>query len=101
MTFLALHARLISTVRLRISNGETTERGFARLAGISQPHIHHALKGARALSPAMCDRILEGLGLTVLDLVVDAVHCATLTAPLPERRPHDRSPAPLPRSDSN
>lgn len=101
MTFLALHARLISAVRFRISNGEITERGFARLAGVSQPHIHHVLKGARALSPAMSDRILEGLGLTVLDLVLDGVRRGEFTAPSPERRLRGRSQVLPPRSGAN
>jgi hypothetical protein len=98
MTFLTLHARLIWMVQVRIRNGDITERGFARLTGISQPHIHHVLKGARALSPGMSDRILEGLGLTVLDLVDGPAWGAALSAPLPKRPPRGKSRAPLPRS---
>ena len=98
MTFLALHARLIRMVQVRIRNGDITERGFARLTGISQPHIHHVLKGVRALSPEMSDRILEGLGLTVLDLVDGPAWSAALSAPLPDRPRRGKSRAPLPRS---
>ena len=101
MTFLTLHARLIRLVQARIRNGDITERGFARLTGISQPHIHHVLKGVRALSPGMSDRVLEGLGLTVLDLVDGPAWLEALSAPLPERPPPGKSPAPLPRSSAS
>ena len=98
MTFLTLHARLIRMVQVRIRNGDITERGFARLTGISQPHIHHVLKGVRALSPEMSDRVLKGLGLTVLDLVDGPAWSAALSAPLPDRPRRGKSRAPLPRS---
>jgi len=98
MTFLALQARLISVIRVRIRNGEITERAFARMVGISQPHIHNVLKGARALSPELCDRVMDWLGITVLDLVESDAWCAVLIAPLPVRPPRDRSQAPAPRS---
>ena len=56
-------------IRRRVLNGELTERGLARMSGLSQPHVHHVLKGARSLSVASTDRILRSLGLSVLDLV--------------------------------
>ena len=40
-------------LRTRIQNGELTERSLARLTGISQPHIHNVLKGAKILSPEL------------------------------------------------
>ena len=101
MTFLTLHARLIWVVHVRIRNGEITERGFARLTGISQPHIHHVVNGVRALSAEMSDRVLKGLGLTVLDLVDGPAWTAAVSAPLPERLLPDKSPAPLRRSSSS
>lgn len=98
MTLLALHARLVSAIRIRIRNGEISERGLARMLGVSQPHVHNVIKGVRALSPKMSDRILEGLGMTVLDLAEEAAWTAALSAPLPRRPPRGRSPAPPPRS---
>jgi len=60
--------RLLTHVRDRIHNGELTERGFARLIGISQPHAHNVLKGARKLSPEIFDSILKTFNMSLLDL---------------------------------
>ena len=67
-TFGELQARLLEHVRLRIRNGELTERNLARTIGMSQPHVHNVLKGARALTPGMADLILSGLGLSAIDM---------------------------------
>jgi len=69
MYFQTLQSRLLDALRRCIGNGLLTERGLARWAGISQPHMHHVLKGARALSPQIGDRILRTLQLTVVDLL--------------------------------
>lgn len=69
MTFEHFQHRLIEAVRARLRNGEITERGFARRLGVSQPHIHNVLKGVRILTPRLADRMLGGLGITLLDLV--------------------------------
>jgi transcriptional regulator with XRE-family HTH domain len=68
MSFNMLRIRLIGHLRTRIQNGELTERSLARFSGISQPHIHNVLKGAKILSPKFEDRILNTLRLSVLDL---------------------------------
>jgi transcriptional regulator with XRE-family HTH domain len=69
MTFHELQRRLLDRLRRRIRSGEVTERGLAKLSGISQPHLHNVLKGKRVLSVEMADEILHNLGLNVLDLV--------------------------------
>ncbi len=71
VTFAALQTRLIGFVNMRIQNGEYTERGLARLLGISQPQIHHVLKGIRRPQPEFADRIMARFGVTVLDLLED------------------------------
>lgn len=68
MTFRDAQLRLLAYVRERIHNGEFTERGFARLIGISQPHAHNVLKGVRNLSPKVSDSILKLLHLSIVDL---------------------------------
>jgi plasmid maintenance system antidote protein VapI len=68
MKIATLQTRVVQRVGARIRNGELTERGLARLAGISQPHMHNVLKGVRTLSPEMADQILDCLGMSVLDL---------------------------------
>lgn len=68
MTFQDAQQRLLAYVRDRIHNGELTERGFARLTGISQPHVHNVLKGVRNLSLEISDFILKNLHLSILDL---------------------------------
>ncbi len=69
MDFQTLQSRLASAIRLRIRTGELTERGLARLTGVSQPPIQHSLKGARTLSPEIGDLILRELKLSLLDLI--------------------------------
>lgn len=69
MDFQELQARLVAALKARLHNGELTERRLARLAGISQPHMHNVLKGARILSPDAADRVLKCLRLSVLDLI--------------------------------
>jgi hypothetical protein len=69
MYFQSLQLRLIAHVHERVRRGELTERGLARLTGISQPHLHNMLKGARVLSAPMADLILHQLHMTVLDLI--------------------------------
>ncbi len=68
-TFLSLLHRLLDHLRLRVRNGELTERSLARLTGISQPHVHNVLKGIRALSPELADVVLTSLRLSALDLI--------------------------------
>jgi transcriptional regulator with XRE-family HTH domain len=69
MYFDGLQRRLIAVLRTRLQNGELTERRLAHLTGISQPHVHNVLKGARILSVSAADTILRRLGLTVTDLL--------------------------------
>jgi len=69
MYFEQLQIRLIANVHQRMQRGELTERGLARMTGISQPHVHNMLNGTRTLSPQMADLILHRLHITVLDLL--------------------------------
>lgn len=69
MDFGCLQTRLLAHLRDRVRNGEVTERSLARLSGISQPHIHNVLKGARSLSPEMADQLLRSLRLDLRDLL--------------------------------
>ncbi|MDQ2898887.1 MAG: helix-turn-helix transcriptional regulator [Acidobacteriota bacterium] len=68
MYFQVLQKRLVGTIRERVRSGEITERGLARLSGVSQPHIHNVLKGVRILSPEFADQVLRQLKITILDL---------------------------------
>jgi len=67
--FRQLHSRLVLTLRERIRNGELTERGTARLAGLSQPHIHNVLKEKRFLSMDAADTILLAVHMDAVDLI--------------------------------
>jgi transcriptional regulator with XRE-family HTH domain len=69
MSFHVLQLRVIADVQERVRRGDVTERGLARLTGISQPHLHNILKGARVLSPHMADLILRQLHINLLDLL--------------------------------
>ena len=54
---------------MRINNGELSERGLARLLGISQPQIHNVLKGRRRLQADLADRLLEKFCIDLRDLL--------------------------------
>ncbi len=61
--------RLGQTTRERIRSGEFSERGLAKIAGISQSHLHNVLKGARSLTPQLADQLLKALGLSIGALI--------------------------------
>lgn len=69
MLFGECHEAIITYLRQRIYNGELTERGLAKLVGVSQPHINAAIQGKKALSKEVCDRILICLHISLLDLI--------------------------------
>lgn len=69
MLFSDVRSSLIAELRARVRNGEITERGLAKLVGVSQPHIHNVLKGARLLSAELSDQILQHLRISLLDLI--------------------------------
>ena len=69
MLFSDARSSLVAVLRARVRNGELTERGLARLVGVSQPHIHNVLKGVRLLSPELSDQILQHLRISLLDLI--------------------------------
>jgi len=69
LTFREAQSRLVADLRQRIHNGDLTERGLARITGISQPHVHNVLKGARFLSVGFLDQILKTLHYSAIDLL--------------------------------
>ncbi len=69
LDFEQLHRRLTLLLMERVRSGELTERGIARITGVSQPHIHNVLKGKRLFSAVTADAILRELHLDILDLV--------------------------------
>jgi len=69
VTFALLQTRLLSLIRGRIQSGEYTERGLARVVGISQPQIHNVLKGARKLRLDVADKLMNKLELNALQLL--------------------------------
>jgi predicted transcriptional regulator len=69
MNFGGFQERLTAHLRELVRSGEVTERGLARLTQVSQPHIHHVLKGKRLLSPETADKILRILRLDLMDLL--------------------------------
>jgi len=68
VVFSTVQARLLRLIILKINSGEFTERGLARLIGVSQPQFHNVLKGKRKLQADLADRIMQKFDLGVLDL---------------------------------
>lgn len=69
VTFGFLKSRLIGYVNYRIRNGEYSERMLARIIGVSQPQLHNVLKGSRALSQDLADRLLRHFHIGCIDLL--------------------------------
>jgi transcriptional regulator with XRE-family HTH domain len=69
MTFHDLQQRFLEELRQRVRSGAATERGLARLSGISQPHLHNVLKGKRILSMEKADAVLRRLQIDLLHLI--------------------------------
>ncbi len=69
MHFEDLRGRLVDRLREKVRSGELTERGLARISGVSQPHIHNVLKGKKVISGELCDAILRQLQMDLLDLM--------------------------------
>ncbi len=69
MNFRELHDRLTAHLRRIVGGGQLTERGLARLSGISQPHLHNVLKGKRLFSTEAADEILRRMDLDIFDLI--------------------------------
>jgi transcriptional regulator with XRE-family HTH domain len=69
MTLGDLQQRFVALLRNRVRNGELTERGLARMVGVSQPHIHNVLHGKRSFSVETTDDIMRQLRVDVLDLI--------------------------------
>ena len=69
MNFHEQQRRLIAHLRALVRSGDATERGLARLTGVSQPHMHNVLKGKRLLSLEMADQVLAQLHLDLLDFI--------------------------------
>jgi antitoxin component HigA of HigAB toxin-antitoxin module len=69
MTLGDLQQRFVALLRKRVRNGELTERGLARMVGISQPHMHNVLHGKRTFSLETTDDMMRQLRVDVLDLI--------------------------------
>lgn len=67
--FNILIMRALDEIRGRVRGGNWSERGLARLAGLSQPHVHNVLKGMRELTPATADILLAAIRVEVMDLL--------------------------------
>ena len=105
--FMTMKNRLVTGLRLRLRNGELTERRLAVRVGLSQSHMHNVLKGKRDLTLEVADRILRELKITALDLferdelMSHLGHSAatedddSVTMPSYGPRPGDTSPAPV------
>jgi transcriptional regulator with XRE-family HTH domain len=69
MTLGDLQQRFVALLRNRVRNGELTERGLARMVGVSQPHVHNVLHGKRSFSIQTTDDMMRQLRVDVLDLI--------------------------------
>jgi len=69
MTLGDLQQRFVALLLARVRNGELTERGLARMVGVSQPHVHNVLHGKRTFSVATTDDMMRHLRVDVFDLI--------------------------------
>lgn len=68
-----LETGVLDAARTLIRSGAATERGLARAAGLSQPHVHNVLKGTRRLSIDSADRLAAVLPPHTFDYPVSSV----------------------------
>jgi transcriptional regulator with XRE-family HTH domain len=69
MSFLTLQDQLRDHIRSRIRRRELTGSGLARSAGFPQGHLSNFLNFRRGLSLESMDRLLQTLGIGVIDLI--------------------------------
>lgn len=67
--FEALAERLIARLNSLVQRGDASERGLAKLAGVSQPHLHNLLAGRRGLTFNVADRLLKIVNLPLASLL--------------------------------
>lgn len=97
--FIFLQERLLFEISKKINNGEITERGLARVIGISQPHMHHILKKKRRLPVELADRLLAKFEIDLLSLAatqerVEVAEASPLSRKGPNREERIRSVMP-------
>jgi plasmid maintenance system antidote protein VapI len=63
MRFSDLRVAMLADILGRVRSGEYTVRSLSKMAGVSQPHLHHVLAGKRQLSWEMADQLVERLNL--------------------------------------
>ena len=66
MTLGDLQNRFVALLRKRVRNGELTERGLARMVGVSQPHMHNVLHGKRSFSVETTDEMISTIAQTLV-----------------------------------
>jgi transcriptional regulator with XRE-family HTH domain len=69
LNFEEMQRRLVTNLRESVRNGYITERSLARMTGVSQPHMHHVLRGKRGLSIEKSDQVMRALRNDLLDLL--------------------------------
>ncbi len=69
MTLQDLQEQLRAHIRARIGRGELTGVGLARAADFPQGHLSNFLNARRGLSLESMDRLLDTLGIGILDLL--------------------------------
>jgi hypothetical protein len=78
-----LYRRLLEIATRRVRSGLVTERGLARLCGLSQPHMHNLLKNIRSFSADSADRLLRALDLDVQHLIWNLPETAGVVRTIP------------------
>ena len=82
MTLQDLQDQLRVHIRARIGRGELTGIGLARAADFPQGHLSNFLNSRRGLSLESMDRLLDTLGIGILDLMGSQFgSCASRGAP--------------------
>jgi hypothetical protein len=69
LSFTLLHARALRALQHKIHNGEFSERTLARLARVSQPHVHHLLCQKRRGRLEVIDQLLRSARISFTDLI--------------------------------
>jgi plasmid maintenance system antidote protein VapI len=68
LTLVDLSRRILAFAQQCVATGLISIARLAKLAGISQPHMQHIIRGQRPMPPQMADTLVRILGIHPLEL---------------------------------
>lgn len=61
MTYAKALANEVQSIKAKLRRAGISESELARVAGLSQPHVHNVLSGVRRMTPSVADKLNKAL----------------------------------------